>query len=406
MTFEKTVSLWRSRDYLLLWSGQLISTAGSGISQIAFPLLILAITGSPVQAGLIGALRSLIYILFTLPAGALLDRWDRKRVMVYCDIGRVLSLGSIPIAILLGQLTLIQLYLVTVISGVLEVFFDIAELACLPQVVTKEQLSEALGRTQATTGLVNLISPPLGGVLFSLRFLLPFLVDALSYTVSVCSLLLIRVPFQEQRAASVRDLRAEIGEGLRWLWQQPLLRTMALVTSGNIFCGAGFSLIVIVIAQLHHASAATIGLVFGIGGVGSILGAVIVGRVLQRFSFAQVIICVLWLYVLLWLPLAILPSPFVLGLMTALLFFIGPFYNVVYVSRRLAMTPDALQSRVNSVARLVGLGFSPLGLALTGLLLQYYGSQITVLLSVGVQALLALAATISPHIRSAPLLRE
>jgi len=406
MTFEKAVSLWRNRDYLLLWSGQLISTAGSGISQIAFPLLILAITGSPVQAGLIGALRSLIYILFTLPAGALLDRWDRKRVMVYCDIGRVLSLGSIPIAILLGQLTLIQLYLVTVISGVLEVFFDIAELACLPQVVTKEQLSEALGRTQATTGLVNLISPPLGGVLFSLRFLLPFLVDALSYTVSVCSLLLIRVPFQEQRAASVRDLRAEIGEGLRWLWQQPLLRTMALVTSGNIFCGAGFSLIVIVIAQLHHASAATIGLVFGIGGVGSILGAVIVGRVLQRFSFAQVIICVLWLYVLLWLPLAILPSPFVLGLMTALLFFIGPFYNVVYVSRRLAMTPDALQSRVNSVARLVGLGFSPLGLALTGLLLQYYGSQITVLLSVGVQALLALAATISPHIRSAPLLRE
>lgn len=406
MTFEKAVSLWRNRDYLLLWSGQLISTAGSGISQIAFPLLILAITGSPVQAGLIGALRSLTYVLFTLPAGALLDRWDRKRVMVYCDIGRVLSLGSIPIAVVLGQLTLIQLYLVTVISGVLEVFFDIAELACLPQVVTKEQLPEALGRTQATTGIVNLISPPLGGVLFSLRSLLPLLVDALSYTVSVCSLLLIRVPFQEQRAASVRDLRAEIGEGLHWLWQQPLLRTMALVTSGNIFCGAGFSLIVIVIAQLHHASAATIGLVFGIGGVGSILGAAIVGRVQQRCSFAQVIICVLWLYVLLWLPLAILPSPFVLGLMTALLFFIGPFYNVVYVSRRLAMTPDALQSRVNSVARLIGLGFSPLGLALTGLLLQYYGPQITVLLSVSVQALLALAATISPHIRSAPSLRE
>lgn len=405
-TFEKPVSLWRNRDYLLLWSGQLISTAGSGISQIAFPLLILASTGSPVQAGLVGALRSLTYILFTLPAGALLDRWDRKRVMMYCDIGRALSLVSIPIAIALGQLTIIQLYLVTVVSGMLEVFFDIAELACLPQVVTKEHLPEALGRTQASTGVVNLISPPLGGVLFSLRPLLPFLVDALSYAISVCSLLLIRVPFQEQRAAPVRNLRAEIGEGLRWLWHQPLLRTMALVTSGNIFAGAGFPLIVIIIAQLHHASAVTIGLIFGIGGVGGVMGAAIVGRVQQRFSFAQVIVCVLWLYVLLWLPLAILPSPFSLGLMTALLFFIGPFYNVVYVSRRLAMTPDALQSRVNSVARLIGLGSAPLGLALTGLLLQYYGPQVTVLLSVGVQTLLALAASINPHIRAARPLKE
>ena len=351
-------------------------------------------------------MRSLTYILFTLPAGALLDRWDRKRAMVYCDIGRTLSLASIPIAIALSHLTVIQLYLVAIVSGTLEVFFDIAELACLPQVVTKEQLPEALGRTQATTGIVNLISPSLGGVLFSLRSLLPFLVDALSYTISVCSLLLIRVPFQEQRAASMRNLQAEISEGLRWLWHQPLLRTMALVTSGNIFSGAGFPLIVIVIAQSHHASAVTIGLIFSIGGVGGIVGAAIVGQVQRRFSFAQVIICTLWLYVILWLPLAVLPSPFVLGLATALLFFIGLFYNVVYVSRRLAMTPDALQSRVNSVARLIGLGFSPLGLALTGLLLQYYGPQLTVLLSVGVQALLALLATINPHIRSALPLKE
>ncbi|HEU5229482.1 MAG TPA: MFS transporter, partial [Ktedonobacteraceae bacterium] len=150
MVSEKTISLWRNRDYLLLWGGQLISTAGSGISQIAFPLLVLAVTNSPVQAGLVGALRSLTYILFILPAGALLDRWDRKRVMIYCDIGRAFSLAGIPIAIMLGHLSIVLIDLVTVVSGTLEVFFDIAELACLPQVVTKEQLPEALGRTQAT----------------------------------------------------------------------------------------------------------------------------------------------------------------------------------------------------------------------------------------------------------------
>jgi predicted MFS family arabinose efflux permease len=152
----------------------------------------------------------------------------------------------------------------------------------------------------------------------------------------------------------------------------------------------------------HYASDTVIGLIFGIGGLGAILGALLVDRVQQRFSFAQVIVSVLWLYPAFWLPLATLPSPPVLGLLVALQFFIGPFYNVVHISRRLAMAPDALQSRVNSVARLIALGFSPPGMALTGLLLQYWSPQATILLSVGGQVLLALVATINPHIRHAP----
>ncbi len=392
---RRPISLWWNRDYLLFWGGQLISTAGSDISQISFPLLMLAVTGSPAQAGFVSALRALTYVFFLLPAGALLDRWDRKRVMVLCDVGRALSLASIPLAIAMGHLSIVQLYLLAFVTGTLEVFFDIAELACLPQVVSKEQLPEALGRTQATTGVTNLIGPPLGGALFAVRPFLPFLVDAVSYVVSVCSLLLIRVPFQEKRIVAVRKLHVEIVEGLCWLWQQPLLRTMALLTGGNVFCGAGFTLIVIVIAQQQHASAATIGLIFGIGGIGGILGSLMAGLVQRRFSFAEVIVGVLWLYVVFWLALVALPAPLVLGLITALLFFIGPFYNEAYVSRRLAMTPDGLQSRVNSVARLIGLGFSPLGLSLTGALLQYSGPQMTILLSVGGQVFLALVAMVS-----------
>ncbi|HZR40870.1 MAG TPA: MFS transporter, partial [Ktedonobacteraceae bacterium] len=342
----------------------------------------------------------------TLPAGALLDRWDRKQVMVYCDMGRALSLASIPLALVLGRLSIIQICIVAVVSSTLGVFFDIAELACLPQVVAKEQVPEALGRTQATIGVMNLISPPLGGMFFALRSLLPFLVDAISYTASVFSLLLIRTPFQEQRETPVRNLHVEISEGLRWLWKQPLLRTMALLTGGNVFFGAGEPLIVIVIAQQQHVSDTVIGLIFGVGGLGAILGALLVGRVQRRFSFAQVIVSVLWLYAAFWLPLAVVPSPPVLGMLVALLFFIGPFYNVVHISRRLAMAPDALQSRVNSVARLIALGFSPLGVALTGLLLQYWGPQGTILLSASGQVLLALVATMNQHIRRAPPLEE
>src|SRR5450432_2324152 len=115
-------SLWRNRDYMLLWTGQLVSSVGSQVSQLAFPLLILALTHSPAQAGLAGALRALPYLIFSLPAGALIDRWDRKRVMILSDIVRGLALGSIPLAFALGNLTILQLYIVSTIEGTFFVF--------------------------------------------------------------------------------------------------------------------------------------------------------------------------------------------------------------------------------------------------------------------------------------------
>ena len=398
-TSQQPVSLWRNRDYLLLWGGQLVSTVGSGISQIAYPLLTLAITHSPAQAGLVGAVRALSYILFVLPAGALLDRWDRKRVMVYCDIGRALCLVSIPLTYILGILGIVQICIVAFVSGSLGVFFDIAELACLPQVVTKEQLPEALGRWQASAGVMNLIGPPFGGILFALRAFLPFLFDAISYIASVCSLLFIRVPFQERREVKTRNLRAEIAEGVQWLWHQPLLRAMAFLTSANIFFGAGSTLIGIVIAQSYHASDAIIGLIFSAAGLGGILGSALAGRVLRRFSFAQVVLSVLWLYALLWFPMVLLPTPFWLGVISFLLAFIGPFYSISHIGRRLAMTPDALQSRVNSSSRLISLGSSPLGQAFVGLLLQYSDTRMTVIILVIGQVILASGAMLLPAIR-------
>src|SRR6202165_6333045 len=119
----KRIPLWRNRDYMLLWSGQIVSSVGTRVSQLAFPLLVLALTHSPAQAGLIAALRGLPYALFILPAGALIDRWDRKRVMILSDTGRALALGSIPVAIVLGHLTIIQLAIVSLVEGTLVSFF-------------------------------------------------------------------------------------------------------------------------------------------------------------------------------------------------------------------------------------------------------------------------------------------
>ncbi len=318
ITSRQPISLWRNRAYLLLWDGQIISNIGNEVSTIAFPLLVLLVTGSPAQAGFVSALRVLVYVALVLPAGVIVDRWDRKRLMIMCDTVRTLCLVSIPVALILGHLTLVLLYSAAFLEEIFGVFFNIAEVSCLPQVVAKEQLTEAMGKVQTTAGIATLIT-----------------------------------------------------------------------------------LIVIVIAQGHHASDGTIGLIFGIGGVGGILGSLLVGTVQKRLSFAQIVISTLWLWALLWLALVVLPAPPLLALIAAAMFFTSPFYNTVYISYRLTLTPDELRGRVNSVARLIANGLSPLGIALAGISLQYLGPQITVLVSGGIQVLLSLAAMTNSAIRRA-----
>lgn len=229
---RRPLALWQNRDYLLLWSGQTISSIGSGVSELAFPLLVLAFTHSPAQAGFAGALRMLPYFIFTLPGGALIDRWDRKRVMILCDAGRALSLASIPVALFLGHLTIVQLYLVSLIEGSLYVFFDLAETASLPRVVPTEQLPAAISQNQVTFGITTLLGPPLGGVLYTVGRAVPFLTDAVSYLASVLSLLFIQTKFQMERVVAPRRLWTEMVEGMKWLWHQPLLRAMAFLNSG------------------------------------------------------------------------------------------------------------------------------------------------------------------------------
>src|SRR5438067_3415828 len=266
---KRSVPLWRNLDYMLLWSGQTVSTIGTEVSTLAFPLLILALTGSPAQAGFAGALRAFPYLVFSLPAGALIDRWNRKRVMILSDIGRALSMASIPVALVFWHVTILQLYLVSLIEGTLFVFFNLAEVACLPRVVEKEQLPAASAQHEVTFGITSLIGPSLGGALYSMARMLPFLADAISYGASVGSLFFIRTKFQEERVKAPRNLWVEIREGLVWLWQQPLIRFMAILTGGFNLLLSGFALIIIVIAQQQHASSFTIGLIFAAGGIGA-----------------------------------------------------------------------------------------------------------------------------------------
>ncbi len=395
-------SLWRNRDYMLLWSGQLISNLGTGMSGVAFPLLVLAITGSAAQAGLLGAFETVPYLFFSLPAGALVDRWDRKRVMVVCDAGRALSLASIPLAALLGRLSTPQLYAVSLVDGTLFVFFNLAEVACLPRVVSREQLPQASAQNEGGGIAANLIGPPLGGLLFQTAGrTIPFLVDAVSYAASVVSLLSIKTPFQGERAPSTRRLRTEIAEGLGWLWRQPLIRYMAFLTGGLNLVNAASTLIVVVIAREQHAPAALIGVVFAGGSAGGIVGALLAPRIQRRFGFGAVITATVWVSALIWPLYALVPNPLLLGVVMGGSFVVGPIYNAVQFSYRVSLIPDALQGRVNSAFRLLAFGGQPLGAALSGLLIQAHGAVFAVLVFWAWYLLLAVLTTVNRQVRGA-----
>jgi predicted MFS family arabinose efflux permease len=400
---SRPTSLWRNRDYLLLWSGQAISSVGSSASELALPLLILSITHSPAQAGFAGALRSLAYLLLGLPAGALIDRWDRKRTMILCDAGRALALGSIPLALALNHLTMAQLYLVSLIEGTLYVFFSLAESAALPRVVAREQLPAAAAQNEATSGVVTFIGPSLGGALFGVTKALPFLADAISYAASVCSLFWIRLPFQEERPPQPRQsLHADIWDGLVWLWREPVVRAIGLLHSGLILSVSGMTLLMLVIAERQQAAPFAIGLMFGIGGLGSVLGALLGSQAHKRLRLGQVMVGAFWLFALLWPLYATAPSLLALGAILAAFWVVDETYDVAQLSYRLALIPDALRGRVNGALRLVFFSCDALGIALTGLLLQQIGVLPTLLCFEGALLLLAVAATLNRALRAAP----
>lgn len=396
------IALWRNRDYLLLWSGQAVSTLGSGVSVLAFPLLVLSLTGSPAQAGFVAAVFGLPYLVISLPAGAMIDRWNRKRVMILCDAIRAVSMASIPLAAASGHLSIVQIYLNVLIEGTAFVFFNVAEVACLPRVVAKSQLPAATSQNQAAQAGTSLVAPPVGGFLFqTLGRTMPFAIDAVSYLFSVISLLFIKTEFQLDRTQQPPQLRREIAEGVRWLWRQPLIRFMTFLTGGlNFYSNATF-LILIVLAKNQGASASLIGIMFAIASVGALAGSLIAPAIQKRYGYASVIITTVWVQALVTPFFAVAPSAIVLGVLGAIAFVTGPIYNTVQFSYRVSLIPDELQGRVNSAVRMVAYGTVPIGSALAGVLLQTVGATRAVLCFAVVGLALAVLASLNPHVRAA-----
>jgi MFS family permease len=365
-------ALARNRDYRLIVIAGVVSAMGSKVSQIALPLLALALTQSPVWAGLLGAAQQLPYLILSLPAGALVDRLPRRQLLIACDLLRCLLLGSIPVAYALGVLGMTQLLIVVFVAGSCTVLFEIADIAALPHVVGPAQLVRARSVSEGVEAGAAALGPGLGGLIVALGrstaggAALAYLVDSLSYLLSAFALLAVRRPLHTAPSETAPIWRA-VREGLRFLWGRPALRDLMLLTAAANFLQAPLALGVVLAAQRRFGlSPAQIGLIFSVAGAAALLGALLAARLHRPERLRPTVLGALLAWALSALLMAVAPSGVLLALAYAVTQLAWPSYAVAVVSYRLSATPEGLHGRVTSAFRTLSYGAEPLGLAVGG----------------------------------------
>ena len=397
--------LRKNRDFVLLQVGQTLSTIGSEATALAYPLLVLAVTGSPAQAGIVGFARIVPWALFGFAAGVVADRLNRKRVMIVCDVVRIFAVLSLVITLAVHRASLWQIALVAFVEGSMYIFFNIAELGALRSVVPARQLPAAAAAEQARYATVTLVAPPLGGALFGLGRMLPFIADVVSYLFSLGSLLLMRTPFQEEREQDDAPMRAQLAEGFHWLWSHRFFRACALLFSWVNLVWEALFLVLIVAGRREGLSGGQIGLLIAGFGVCSLLGSVAAPRITRMLSMRTLIVGSFWVQTG-FAVFLLKPSVYVLLAGVAPMAFFLPAVNSAVVGYRTAVVPDRLTGRVGGVARTIALCTAAFGPLSAGLLLHSLSLRETVGVYAVFMVLLAVLGTLNPSIRNAPSLSE
>jgi MFS family permease len=386
--------LSRNRNYNLLWSSQVISELGQEISFIAFPLLILATSGSPLEMGIVAAATMVAQMVATIPGGMLADSWDRKKIMLMCEGVRAFALGGLAVYLLFVGYSFAVVLTVAIIEGIFSAMFEPAEDAALPRVVPRAQLSNAVARNEARTYIAGLIGPAVGGFLFSVSRVMPFVVDAISYLVSFVTLLFLRLPRGRDQAGVTDggeldpdeddddddDDGGGLLEGFRWVLADRLIRaTLIWVVVSNLMFNA-LAIIILAIAGEAHVGAGEIGLMMACFSAGGLLGAAVAAR----------------------LHAAVGPSVIVIGF--GVVAFFAPVANTSITTYQMLVTPDEYRGRLSSLVGLCGGAAGALGPVLGGVLMSVASGSTGVLIcSAGLTAI-ALGATLSPTLRRFPKL--
>lgn len=336
-----------NREFTLLWSGQAISGLGSAASLLAYPLLILSISGSAVAAGAVGTTTALIRTGIRIPGGALADRFNRRTMMLACDAGRVVLLGLLTALVASGHATVALVLGVAVLSTAMDVLFEPAALAAVSRIVPTEQLPQAFGRGEARSSTAALAGPPLGGALFGLTRAAPFLFDALTYLVSLAAIAGIRTPLQGQREPRPpASLLTEIGQGLAHIRHSPFLRALVLIFAFVDFAFPAAMFTVIVVLRQTGQPASTIGIAQGIIGAGGVLGALAAPRMQRHASFRGLVNLTVAVLCASLAAAAMLSGHLAMVAPLTVALFMAPALNAAIFAKLAATTPEHLQGRV------------------------------------------------------------
>lgn len=386
--------LFRHRDFRRLWGGETVSELGSQVSTLAIPLVaIRTLHATTFQIGALTAASTVGFLLVGLPAGVWVDRLRRRRVMMVADAGRLLALGSLPVAYAFGGLGLVQLFLVALASGLLTVFFDVAYQSYLPSLVGRKHLVEGNAKLTGSAQVAQVAGPSLaGGLIQAIGGAYAVAVDASSFLVSALALGTIRTaePAPAVPEGGHRRVHRDIGEGLRFVFGHPLLRAIAATTAtSNLFSGVGAAVEIVFLVRVAHAAPGFIGLIFAAGSVGGLLAAFVAAPMARRLGGSRATVVGIFIT-----DGGVLEPLTTRGV--GLAFFAGGFftvsfgavlYNINQVSFRQRLCPDRLLGRMNATMRFVVWGVLPVGGLMGGAIGTAMGLRATLGLAVVGQVL-------------------
>jgi MFS family permease len=350
--------------YQRVWWANTVSSVGDGAVTAALPLLAVTITKDPRLIALVSAAFFLPWLLLSLPAGAVADRYDRVALMWRAQAIQCVVVGLIAVLAAVGAAGIAVLVAAGFCLGAAEVVFSNAAQAELPRLVPAESLPKANGNLQVSLTLgETFLGPPLGSVLFAAVRALPFGLDAGSFAASAALLSgLPRRGSASGRRASAQSLRGSVMEGLRWLLRHRLLRIVAvLLGAANFGSQMGQATLVLLATQTLHVGASGYGLLWTAAAIGSILGGLANPAITRRVGELPSLVISMAAFAAVYVAIAFAPGALVLGLLMACNGFFVTMWNVVTVSLRQRIVPDELLGRVNSVYRMIGWGLIPVG---------------------------------------------
>jgi MFS family permease len=408
--------LWHNPQFVRLWAAQTVSHLGSQVTLLALPLTAVLVLGaSPAEMGVLGAAEFVPWMLVGLFAGVWVDRLRRRPILIAADLGRALLLLTVPLAAMLGQLSLPLLYVVAFLAGTLSVFFEVAYNAILPSLVRRDELVEGNSKLLASASAAEIAGPGLAGGLVQLVTApVAVALDAVSYIASALFVSFIRADEPKAAPRNERSVVREVREGLGALLRDPLLRSLVVAsTASNVVFAVHGTLRVLYATRDLRLEPVLLGLVLGVGSIGGLGAALMSGRVARRFGLGPTIVATEVLIGIggLCFPLAGGPVPVAAGVLAMGMVFVsmGAMTYVITVgSLRQSVTPHRLQGRVSASARFISRSAIPVGAIVGGLLGEWLGLRLTLGLASAGSLLIALYLWLSPvgPVREAPRAQE